>query len=81
MRVIVNTTPAVMPGPQTRSRPVIQNLGPGTVYIDTDENVSTATGFQLSPGTVYEFPVSGAYSKLYAVADEDNTEVRLVRIG
>lgn len=80
MKLIVGTTPVVIPG--NRSRPVIQNLGPGTIYVDTDGDVSASDGLKLVPNAVYEFPAAGGNSAgIYIVSDTADTDVRVVGVG
>ncbi len=80
MRILLGTTPQQIKG--TRSRPLIQNLGPGNVYVDTDGDVDAASGFKMVPNSVYEFPTSGASSVgIWVVADAANTDVRVVGMG
>jgi hypothetical protein len=80
MKLLVGTTPVRIPG--DRARPVIQNLGPGTVYVDTDGDVSADDGLMLLPNAVYEFPTPSANSKgIWVVADQAGTDVRVVRMG
>lgn len=63
--------------------PVVQNLGPGKVYLDTVSTVTTANGLELEVGDVYEFPhdLSQAGGGVYAIADQANTDVRLMVVG
>lgn len=80
MRILLGSTPVQLPG--SRSRPVIQNLGPGTVYLETDGDVDVDNGFQIVPGAVYEFPSPGARSKgVWVMADTDGTDIRVVGMG
>ena len=77
MKLLVGTTPVALPG--NRQRPVIQNLGPGTIYLDTDGDVSITDGLQLLPDVTYEFPVSGGDSAgIWIVSDAANTDVRVI---
>jgi hypothetical protein len=80
MRILLGSTPVQIPG--DRSRPVVQNLGPGTVYLETDGDVDIDNGFQIAPGAVYEFPSSGAGSRgIWIMADVSDTDVRVVGMG
>lgn len=58
---------------------VIQNLGPGFVYMDSKEDVTDSTGFKIEVGGVYETATSGGYSDIYLMTDSD-AEVRIVSI-
>ncbi len=80
MRVLVGTDPTPIKG--TRARPLIQNLGPGNVYLDTDGDVDADSGFKIVPGAVYEFPSAGASSVgIFLIADVEDTDVRIVGMG
>lgn len=79
MRVLVGTTSQKLPA--DRSRPVIQNLGPGDVYLDTDGDVDADSGMKLAVGAVYEFPTSGATSDIWVVATQADTDVRVIEVG
>jgi hypothetical protein len=80
MQVTVGTTAVKIPAPG-RARPIIQNLGPGTIYLDTLKTVASSTGLVLSVGTIYEFPVSGGHSDIWVISDAANTDVRVVGVG
>lgn len=80
MRMLLGDEPVQIKG--SRVRPVLQNLGPGNVYIDTSGAVDADSGFRLMPGSVYEFPTSGANSKgIWVMADSANTDLRIVSMG
>lgn len=79
MQILLGATPQRLPG--SRMSPVIQNLGPGSVYLDTDGDVDENTGFVIAPGAVYEFPTAGARSKgIWIMADAPDTDVRVVTV-
>lgn len=78
--MILGATPQQIPG--NRSRPVIQNLGPGTVYLDTDGAVDETSGLQIAVGQAYEFPGAGGNSVgIFLMADAEDTDVRVVGVG
>lgn len=79
MRILVGTTAVQIP--VDRSRPVIQNLGPGDLYLDTDGDVDANSGLKLIPTAVYEFPVAGAGMNVWVVATQASTDVRVIEIG
>lgn len=79
MRILVGTTAVKIPA--TRKIPVIQNLGPGILFLDTDGDVDVDSGLKLGVGVVYEFPESGAYSDIWVVADAEGTDVRIIEVG
>ena len=79
MRILVGTQSVKVR--TDRSRPVIQNLGPGNVYLDTDGDVDEDSGLKLVPNAVYEFPTVGSYSNVWIVSDQADTDVRVIEVG
>jgi hypothetical protein len=79
--VMVGLTPEVLPIHDAIV--VLQNLGPGSIYFDTESDVTTATGMKLVVDDAYETPVStvGVGGNLFLVADQDNTDVRYMAVG
>jgi hypothetical protein len=66
-------------------QPIIQNLGPGIIYIGPMNDAETLyfNGLKLVVNAVYEYPttlVEGA-NKVYIYADADNTDVRIINVG
>lgn len=82
MQISVGTTSVRLPV-ETTATPVVQNLGPGNLYVDHDSAVSAATGFKLVPNSVYEWPhdLSQATGDIYMVADAASTDVRILVVG
>jgi hypothetical protein len=80
MRMIVGTTPQKVVS-SGRARPVIQNRGPGTIYIDTQGTVSPDTGLELMPQMIMEFATSGSLDDIYVVSTQAATDVRVIEIG
>lgn len=65
------------------SRPIIQNLGPGTLYIGPSEDNLLSEGLQLKPNCVYEVPapmVEGLVY-LYMQADITTCDIRILNVG
>jgi hypothetical protein len=65
------------------SRPIVQNLGPGTLYIGSSDQDLITEGLQLKPNCVYEVPapmVEGLIS-LYLQAADTSCDVRLLNVG
>lgn len=63
--------------------PIVQNLGPGTLYVGTSSSNLLTTGLYLPAGAVYEFPqplVEGA-GAVWLLADGGNCDVRIVNVG
>lgn len=82
MQLILGTTAQSVPT-EGRARPVIQNLGPGKVYLDTNNGVTTSGGLQLPVGAIYEFHVGAGFNAggVWLVSDAANTDVRIIGIG
>jgi hypothetical protein len=79
MQVTVGTTAVEVPI-KVSATPVIQNLGPGVLYLDTDETVTTATGLKIDVGSAYEFPRDVDRS-VFMVASVASTDVRIMVVG
>lgn len=58
----------------------VQNLGPGTVYLDTRPDVSEETGTRVVVDAYFEFP-RDLVKPLYAVSTELDTDVRVMVVG
>jgi hypothetical protein len=76
---------AVDSGFNGSQQPIIQNLGPGIVYIGPWDNAEALTGLglKLVVNAVYEYPatlVEGA-NKLYVTTDANSTDVRIINVG
>lgn len=80
MQIILGTTPHAI-GDADRTRLLIQNLGPGIVYFNTEEEVTTTNGFQIAVNGAYEFPTPSALDTVSIVASAPDTDVRVLRIG
>jgi len=64
-------------------RPVIQNLGPGALYLGTGSADLTTKGLKLPINAVYELPATlmeGA-GQVFLRADGGNCDVRIVNVG
>lgn len=62
--------------------PVIQNLGPGDLYLG-GADVTVADGFKLAPNAVYEYPrdLGQGAGKIHLVSSMANTDVRVLVVG
>jgi hypothetical protein len=80
VQLIVGTTAVKIPS-GGRARPIIQNLGPGNIFFDTEGSVTPEGGLKLVPEAIYEFPTMGTLDDIWIVASEANTEVRVVAVG
>lgn len=81
MKVTVGTTSTAVPK-SSGAQPVIQNLGPGTLYIDTVTPATAAGGLQLPVGSVFEMAESSRSgdATLYMIADAAGTDVRILQV-
>ena len=64
-------------------QPIIQNIGPGTLYISASSTNLLTTGIMLPMGAVYEFPttlVEGS-GKVFIQASVDSCDVRMMNVG
>jgi hypothetical protein len=70
-------------GSTATQMPIIQNLGPGTLYLNTvSTNIST-DGLQLPVGAVYEFPkvVQDGAGAVWIQAIGGDCDVRIINVG
>lgn len=74
---------AVNSGYTGTQQPIIQNLGPGVLYVGTSNSNLTTQGLYLPSGAVYEFPenVVEGPGAIWLQADGGNCDVRIVNIG
>jgi hypothetical protein len=64
-------------------RPIVQNLGPGTLYLGTSVTNLTSVGLQLPVNAVYELPATlmeGA-GQIWLAASGGNCDVRIINVG
>lgn len=59
---------------------MIQNLGPGNVYLDAVDSVATDTGIKIGIGGGWEIS-NWTGGSIYLVADLASTDVRVVAVG
>jgi len=65
------------------NQPVIQNLGPGTLYVGPYSTNLSTNGLKLTVNAVYEYPktlVEGD-AKVYIQAIGDSCDVRVMNVG
>jgi hypothetical protein len=65
------------------SRPIVQNLGPGTLYLGTSPSNLPTVGIELPEAAVYELPatlVEGA-GRIYLRAVGGDCDVRIINVG
>lgn len=64
-------------------RPIVQNLGPGTLYVGTSPTSISTVGLKLPINAVYELPATlmeGA-GALYLYASGGTCDVRIINVG
>jgi hypothetical protein len=64
-------------------RPIIQNLGPGDLYLGTNNTNLTTVGIKLPTNAVYELPavLSDGASQIWLAASGGNCDVRIINVG
>ena len=64
-------------------RPVIQNLGPGDLYLSTSSASITSKGIKLPINAVYELPavLSEGAAQVWLAASGGNCDVRIINVG
>lgn len=64
--------------------PVIRNLGPGNVGMDTTDAVTVGNAsIYLKPDESFEFPTEvygSGWTKIFAIADAADTDVRVAEV-
>lgn len=82
MKVIVGTSPKQLPI-RGNHAVIIQNLGPGALYLEHHDKVTVDDGIRLLSGEAYEFSrdIASAGGALFAVADAEDTDVRTMVVG
>ena len=79
MAALTNAVAAFAPS----SRPIVQNLGPGVLWLGTSATTLETYGLKLPVNAVYELPaelILGAGS-IYLKATEGNCDVRIINVG
>lgn len=76
---------AVDSGFKGSQQPIIQNLGPGDIWIGPYSDAETLyyNGLLLPAGAVYEFPatlVEGA-TQVFITTEVTGTDVRIINVG
>jgi len=65
------------------TRPIVQNLGPGTLWLGTSSTTLETYGIKLPVNAVYELPaelILGA-GAIYLKATDGNCDVRIINVG
>lgn len=76
MKIVVGTTPVLLPVVEPSSTVLIQNLGTGIVYVDGDPAVTTATGVKIAAATTLTISGPDSVGALYLISDTAATDVR-----
>ena len=83
MPIITVAQGAYNTGYTATQMPVIQNLGPGILYVYNSSTSITTEGLQLPVGAVYELPqvVQDGAGAVFVQATGGNCDVRLMNVG
>ena len=67
----------------TSTRPIVQNLGPGTVYLGTAAADLDLLGLKLPVNAVYELPdeLFQGPGRIFLMAVDDDCDVRIINVG
>jgi hypothetical protein len=81
--VITTAQGAVDLGYSGTQRPIVQNLGPGVLYIGSTSSNLLTEGIQVPVNAAYELPdvLVGGAGRLYAQASGDSCDVRTLNVG
>jgi hypothetical protein len=81
--IITTAQGAVNTGYTGTTQPVIQNLGPGTLFVGTASANLTTEGLSLPTGAVYELPkvVQEGAGAIWIQASGGNCDVRIINVG
>jgi len=81
--MILSANTPINSGYTGTQRPIIQNLGPGIVYIGPTSTDLTTEGLKLPVNAVYEYPaiVQDGAGAVWVVADTNSTDVRIINVG
>jgi hypothetical protein len=81
--IITTAAGAVNSGYTGTQQPIIQNLGPGDLYIGTASANLTTEGLYLPVGAVYEFPkvVQEGAGAIWLRASGAQCDVRIINVG
>ena len=76
MNLTVGTVTAVAVPVPGDAPAVVQNLGPGIVYVDGNSAVTTATGLKILVGATVTINSPSSIGALYVISDTTATSVR-----
>ena len=82
--MIINPSDGPVLAALTRTaRPIVQNLGPGTLYFSSREANIATEGLKLVPNAVYELPTSlvEGIGEVWLEAAGSVCDVRILNVG
>jgi len=83
--IITEAMGAVDTGFKGKQQPIVQNLGPGDIYISTNNVDVDTTGLYIPAGGVYEFPATliegGGNVFIQVLTGHVQADVRIVNVG
>ena len=81
--MILSANTPVNTGYTGTQQPIIQNLGPGNVYVGVSSANLATEGLYLPAGAVYEFPavVQDGPGAIWIQSDAGSTDVRIINVG
>lgn len=81
--IITTAQGAYNTGYTATQMPVIQNLGPGVLYLSSSSTDILTTGIELPVGAVYEFPkvIQDGAGSVWIQASGGNCDVRTMNVG
>jgi hypothetical protein len=84
MKILLDGVTPVQLSGVGRGRPVIQNLGPGNVYLGTEETEADPdAGFKIVPNGGFEFSTAAGFEAggVWIASDAADTDVRVISVG
>jgi hypothetical protein len=82
--MIIDPAAQAVRAPLSRTaRPIIQNLGPGTLFMSSTSTNIASEGLKLVTNAVYELPTSlvEGLGEVWLVATGDVCDVRILNVG
>jgi hypothetical protein len=81
--IITTAEGAVDSGFSGTQQPIIQNLGPGTLYVGTSSDDLANNGLYLPSGAVYEWPATilEGSGSVWLLASGGQCDVRIINVG
>lgn len=83
--IVLESAGAVDSGFKGSQQPIVQNLGPGDIHVNTTGVDVATTGLYIPAGGVYEFPATlvegGGAVWVQVCAGHVSADVRIVNVG